>query len=77
MSFPYHVHSSYSHTHMYHIGLQEETSLVELEDPEGGITQEVLGDKEQDMELSECPDHQPSSFEKGKSQSISLPMVCK
>jgi hypothetical protein len=51
--------------------------MVELEDPEGGITQEVLGDKEQDMELSECPDHQPSSFEKGKSQSISLPMVCK
>jgi hypothetical protein len=44
--------------------------VVELEDPEGGIAQEVPGDEEQDVELPECPDHQPSSFEKGKPQSI-------
>jgi hypothetical protein len=50
--------------------------MVELEDLEGGIPQEVLGDEEQDMELPECTDHQPSSFEKGKPRSISLPMVC-
>jgi hypothetical protein len=62
---------------MYYTGSQEETPVVELEDPEVGITQEVLGDEEQDMKLPECSDHQPSSFEKDKPQSISLPTVCK
>jgi hypothetical protein len=62
---------------MYHIGSQEETPVVELEDPKVGIAQEVPGDEEQDVKLPECSDHQPSSFEKGKPRSISLPMVCK
>jgi hypothetical protein len=62
---------------MHHTGSQEETSVVEPEDPEGGIAQEVPGDEEQDVELPECPDHQPSSFKKGKPRSISLPTVCK
>jgi hypothetical protein len=33
-------------------------------------------DEEVDEDLPECPDHRPSSFEKGKLQSISL-LVCK
>jgi hypothetical protein len=61
---------------MHHTGSQEGTPVVELEDLEGGIPHEVLGDEEQDMELPECTDHQPSSFEKGKPRSISLPTVC-
>jgi len=58
---------------------------VEPEDQEGGNQQEVLApevlapevleDEEQDVELPECTDHQPSSFEKSKPQSISLPTV--
>jgi hypothetical protein len=61
---------------MHHTGSQEETLVVELEDLEGRIAQEVLGDEEQDVELPEYPNHQPSLFEKGKPQSISLPTVC-
>jgi hypothetical protein len=38
--------------------------------------QEVLEADEEDVEeLSECPDHRPSSFERGKLRSIS-PSVC-
>jgi hypothetical protein len=33
--------------------------------------------EEQGEELPECVDHQPSSFERGKPRSISLPTVCK
>jgi hypothetical protein len=33
-------------------------------------------DEEVGEDLPECPDHRPSSFERGKPQSISLP-VCK
>jgi hypothetical protein len=62
---------------MHHTGSHEKTPVVELEDSEGGITQEVPGDEEQDVELLECPSHQPSSFEKDKPRSISLPTVCK
>jgi hypothetical protein len=49
---------------MHHTGSQEETPVVKLEDPEGGIPQ--VPRDEEDVELPECPDHQPSSFEKGK-----------
>jgi hypothetical protein len=40
--------------------------MVELEDLEGEIAREVPRDEEQDVELPECLDHQPTSFEKGK-----------
>jgi hypothetical protein len=33
-------------------------------------------DEEVGVDLPECPDHRPSSFERGKPRSISLP-VCK
>jgi hypothetical protein len=51
--------------------------VVELEDLEEKISQEVPRDEEQDVELPECTDHQPSSFEKGKPRGISLPTICK
>jgi hypothetical protein len=39
--------------------------------------QEVIeAEEEVGEELPECPDHRPSSFERGKPRSISLP-VCK
>jgi hypothetical protein len=38
--------------------------------------QEVLEAAEDVEELQECPDHRPSSFERGKPRSIS-PLVCK
>jgi hypothetical protein len=37
------VHSLYSHTHMHHIGSQEETPVVELEDPEGELHRRCPG----------------------------------
>jgi len=38
--------------------------------------QETLGVSEPREELQECPDHKPSTFEKGKPQSIlSLPIL--
>ena len=33
--------------------------------------QELAGDEEPEGDLSECPNHQPSSFLKGKPRSIS------
>jgi hypothetical protein len=48
--------------HVHHTRSQEGTTVVELEDPEGGIpsevsAQEVPVDEELDVELPECPDH--------------------
>jgi len=38
--------------------------------------QELPGGLESEGELQECPDHKPSTFEKGKPQSIlSLPIL--
>jgi hypothetical protein len=34
-------------------------------------------DEEVDEDLPECPDHHPSSFERGKPQSIFLPRFAK
>jgi hypothetical protein len=47
---------------------EEQSELQEQEVPEAD---EKVGE-----DLSECPDHRPSSFERGKPWSISLP-VCK
>jgi hypothetical protein len=67
---------------MHHTGSQQETTVVKVGEQEGGFQQDVLAqevhmDGEPGEELQECPDHQPSSFKRGKSWSISLPMVCK
>ena len=67
---------------MHAIGATEEITFVELDvDPqeEGQEVkhQEVLGEGEPEADhLPECPDHQPSTFVKGKPRSIiSLPIL--
>jgi hypothetical protein len=64
-------------THLHHIGSQTESPVVVPEEPEEQLEvqpQEVTEADEEDVEeLSECPDHRPNSFERGKPQSISLP----
>ena len=45
---------------------QEQVQELEVQAPEGGVNEE---------ELLECPDHQPSSFMKGKARSI-LSLLC-
>ena len=74
------IHDSYA-MHMHAIGVSEGVTLLEFEQglpeeqqqvkeqevqgPEGGVNEEVL----------ECPDHQPSTFLKGKPRSI-LSLLC-
>jgi hypothetical protein len=59
--------------------LQTENLVVVPDEPEKQLEvqlQEVTEADEEDVEeLLECPDHRPSSFERGKPQSIS-PSVC-
>jgi len=46
------------------------------EEQEETQEEELLGGPEPGHELQECPDHKPSTFEKGKPQSIlSLPIL--
>jgi hypothetical protein len=63
--------------HLHHTGSQTESPVVVPEEPEEQLEvqpQEVTeADKEDVEELPECPDHRPSSFERGKLRSISLP----
>jgi hypothetical protein len=65
---------------LHHTGSQEVVSVAVPEEPEEQVEvqdQEVPeADEEVDEDLLECPDHRPSSFERGKPRSISLP-VCK
>jgi hypothetical protein len=66
--------------HLHHTGSQEEIPVAVPEEPEEQPKvqeQEVPeADEEVGEDLLECPDHRPSSFERGKPRSISLP-VCK
>ena len=60
---------------MHHTGSQEEVLITVSEeqarvDPQEIQAQEVPEAKEPGEELSECVDHQPSSFERGKPWSI-------
>jgi hypothetical protein len=65
---------------LHYTGSQEVTLVVVPEEPEEQLEvqeQKVPeADEEVGEDLPECPDHRPSSFEKGKPRSISLP-VCK
>ena len=68
--------------HMHAIGATEEVTLVDLDDDpqEENLEvqdQEVPDEGEPEVDhLPECPDHQPSTFMKGKPQSIiSLPTL--
>jgi hypothetical protein len=65
---------------LHNIGSQEVTPIAVPEEPEEQPEmqeQEVPeADEEVSEDLPEYPDHCPSSFERGKPRSISLP-VCK
>ena len=62
---------------MHHTGSQTENPVVIPEEHEEQLQvqpQEVTEANEEDVEeLLECPDHRPSSFERGKPRSIFLP----
>jgi hypothetical protein len=64
---------------MHHTWSQAENPVVVPEKPEEQLEvqpQEVPEDDQEDVEeLQECPDHRPSSFERGKPRNIS-PSVC-
>ena len=67
-----------------HIGSIEEITLLEFDEVEEGDQQENLqvaapkGVEQNPEELPECPDHRPTSFLRGKPQSIiSLPVIYK
>jgi hypothetical protein len=65
---------------LHHIGSQEVTPVAVPEEPEEQpeVQEQEVPEAEEEVgkDLSECPDHRPSSFKRGKPQSISLP-VCK
>jgi hypothetical protein len=65
---------------LHHTGSQEVTPVAVPEEPEEQLEvqeQEVAeAGEEVGEDLLECPDHRPSSFERGKPRSISLP-ICK
>ena len=67
-----------------HLGSTEEITLLEFNEGEEGDQQEIPqatapeGEEQTLEELPECPDHRPTSFLKGKPQSIlSLPIFYK
>ena len=75
------MHDSYA-MHMHAIGVSEGVMLLEFEQ---GLPEEQQQAQEQEVqapeeganeeEVLECPNHQPSSFLKGKPQSI-LSLLC-
>ena len=73
-----------SYSMVMHIGSTEEITLLEFNEEEEGDQQEIpqaIAPREEEQtleELPECPDHRPTSFLKGKPQSIlSLPLFYK
>ena len=66
---------------LMHIGSSKGITLLEFNEEEEEDQQETpqdatLGEEEQTLEdLPECPDHRPTSFLKGKPQSI-LSLLC-
>ena len=75
------IHDSYA-MHMHAIGVPEGVTLLKFEQ---GLPEEQQQVQEQEVqapegganeeEVLECPNHQPSSFLKGKPQSI-LSLIC-
>ena len=73
------MHRLHNHLRaLHHTGSQTENPVVITEEPEEQFEvqpQEVPEADEEDVEeLPECPDHRPSSFERGKPRSIFLPI---
>ena len=63
---------------LMHIGSSERITLLEFEAEEENqeaLQQVAPESEEQALELPECPDHRPTSFLKGKPQSI-LSLLC-
>ena len=76
------IHDSYA-MHMHAIGVPEGVTLLKFEQ---GLPEEQQQVQEQEVqaleggvneEVLECPNHQPSSFRKGKPQSILSPLCFK
>ena len=65
-----------SYSMIMHIGSTEEITLLEFNEEEEGDQQEIPqaivpeGEEQNPKELPECPNHRPTSFLKGKPQSI-------
>ena len=59
-----------------HLGSEEEITLLEFDEVEEGDQQEnpqvaaPKGEEQNPEELPECPNHRPTSFLRGKPQSI-------
>ena len=73
-----------SYAILMHLGSTEEITLLEFNEGEEGDQQEIpqavvpKGEEQNPEELLECPDHRPTSFLRGKPQSIlSLPVFYK
>jgi hypothetical protein len=60
---------------LHHTGSQEVTPVAVPEELEEQPKEQEVpeADEEVGEDLPECPDHRPSSFERGKPQSIFLP----
>jgi hypothetical protein len=60
---------------LHHTGSQEVTPVAVPEEPEEQPEEQEVpeADEEVGEDLLECPDHRPSSFERGKPRSIFLP----
>jgi hypothetical protein len=56
--------------HLHHTGSQTESLVIVPEEPKVQPQEVPEADEEDVEELPECPDHRPSSFERGKPQSI-------
>jgi hypothetical protein len=66
---------AYLFIHLHHTGSQEKALVAVQEeqtgsDPQENQAQEVPKVDEEEEDLPECVDHQPSSFERGKPRSI-------
>jgi hypothetical protein len=55
---------------MHHIGSSEETLEVHQEEPEQVLPEVYQEEGAKEEQLPECPNHVPSTFEKGKPRSI-------
>jgi hypothetical protein len=60
---------------LHHTGSQEVTPVAVPEEPEGQPEEQEVPETDEEVgeDLPECLDHRPSSFERGKPRSISLP----
>jgi hypothetical protein len=65
---------------LHHTGSQEVTPVAVPEEPkeQPKVQEQEVAEANEEVgeDLPECPDHRPSSFERGKPRSISL-LVCK